>query len=160
MQKYKIAISVKKGLTCPFTRDWVRKVIRTALEAEGVDYRLELGIMFTDNRNIQRLNKRYRFIDSPTDVLSFSFIDSSHTALDIPHPAGEENRIQIGEIIISLPMALEQASNQKIYIEQELALLLVHGALHLLGYDHLKPAGTRRMEEREKAIIKLTDGGK
>jgi probable rRNA maturation factor len=93
-------------------------------------------------------------------VLSFSFIDSSHTALDIPHPAGEENRIQIGEIIISLPMALEQASNQKIYIEQELALLLVHGALHLLGYDHLKPAGTRRMEEREKAIIKLTDGGK
>ncbi len=157
MRKYQIDIRVERGLKCPFKRDWVRGIIKTILNVESVKYHLELGIMFTDNPTIQKLNKKYRSINQPTDVLSFSLPNDISSIFQLPSSSSPECRTQIGEIVISLPMAFEQASDHKSSIEREVTVLLIHGTLHLLGYDHIKASDARRMEAKEKTIINSID---
>ena len=99
----------------------------------------ELSIFFTDNSRIKELNKTYRAIDKPTDVLSFP--------MDEP--------FLLGDIVISVEMAESQAGKFKWSLDKELARLLIHGILHLLGYEHVKGGRqARNMREKEKEIFK------
>ena len=157
MDKYRIGIRIKRGLQLPFKRNWIRKVIYTALRLEDVDYHLELSVMLTDDSGIQRLNRRYRSIDRPTDVLSFAFMDEGGSSCQPQSSSSTEFPLPIGEIIISLPTAIRQASERGNTLQREMAVLLIHGTLHLLGHDHIKSRDARRMEKREESVINSID---
>jgi probable rRNA maturation factor len=124
--------------------DLVTKAVAAVLEEEGYDDEAEVSIVFVDNPRIQALNKQYRGVDSPTDVLSFSMQEGEN----IP---GEDNLL--GDVIISLETALHQAKEFGHSVEREIAYLAVHGVLHLLGYDHIDEADRKQMREKEESIM-------
>lgn len=101
-------------------------------------------VTLCDNLTIQKLNKEFRNIDRPTDVLSFEYgyKEEDHRNLDIPK--------YLGEIYISIPKAIEQAKDYNHSLNREISFLFVHGLLHLLGYDH-------QDEDEEKIMFKLQD---
>ncbi|MGD9554516.1 MAG: rRNA maturation RNase YbeY [Arcobacteraceae bacterium] len=93
-------------------------------------------LIFTNNSSIQKLNKEHRNIDKPTDVLSFPL------EFDLPH-------MPLGSIVISVDYAKEKANEFNHTLEEEIALLFIHGLLHLLGYDHEVDKGEHRAKEEE-----------
>lgn len=124
---------------------WLRGVAATALKAEGVG-RAELGIVVTDDETVRELNRTYAQEDAPTDVLSFSLEEGE----SFPVPDAVR---RLGEVVISLPTARRQAEAAGRPLREEVAHLLVHGILHLLGYGHAEPQDEKRMRERETAIL-------
>ena len=123
----------------------LERVARTALEAEGVPS-AELGILITDDATVHDLNRRYADEDKPTDVLSFSLREGE----EFVSPDDTE---RLGEVIISLDTAKRQAEEAGRALEAEVAHLLVHGILHLLGYDHAEPDEERAMQARERELL-------
>ena len=135
----------------PFAR-WVRRraltaLARRALTAEAAPVPAQLSIAIIDDETVRELNRRYRGVDAPTDVLSFDLEDGDAFV------APPEGARQLGEIVISYPTAARQADEAGHAIDEELAHLLVHGVLHLLGYDHGSPKEARAMHEREEALL-------
>ncbi|MCL5772924.1 MAG: rRNA maturation RNase YbeY [Firmicutes bacterium] len=123
------------------SRKLVNSVIKTAPAEENADSEGELSILFTGDQFIQKLNKKYRGIDSPTDVLAFPM---------------EDPRL-LGDIVISAERALAQASDFNHPAEHEIAFLLVHGFLHLLGYSDKTKEKSNLMMKRARAIISKLD---
>ncbi|MDW7729172.1 MAG: rRNA maturation RNase YbeY [Bacillota bacterium] len=111
----------------------------------------EVNVVIGDNRLLQDLNQKYRSIDAPTDVLSFSYIEGE------PVPVHEESGYAIGDIFVSYERAQEQAAEAGHNLEREIAFLTIHGMLHLLGYDHKEDSDAGRMREKEKLIIEEFD---
>lgn len=111
----------------------LRHAILETLEYEGHDKITEVSVTFTDNERIHALNKQYRNVDKPTDVLSFPLLDSEGDEDELL-PA--ELETMLGDIVISLEKAREQAEEYGHSFEREVAFLCVHSMLHLLGYDH------------------------
>jgi probable rRNA maturation factor len=150
---HRVSIRMKRISSCAVKRAWVRRMILAALEAEKVSAPLEIDCLVTDDAGIQVLNRRYRGIDRPTDVLSF--------ALDEPGPGGAafpenpEGTAGLGILVVSYPTAVEQAQRNCNTVEQEMRLLLVHGVLHILGYDHEKRPEAIAMRKRERQILGL-----
>ncbi len=107
----------------------------------------ELSITLTDDKNIHALNKKYRGIDRPTDVLSFAFRES-----DEPEIIGGETEM-LGDIIISIERAKIQAADFGHSFLREIIFLEVHGLLHLLGYDHIEEADRLEMEAEQDFIM-------
>ena len=112
--------------------------------------------MITSQKKIQELNKTYRDVDKVTDVLAFSL-----EPVIIPGREPEEDFISppnglrhLGELIISYPQAQQQAKDGGHSLKKELAILIIHGTLHLLGYDHTKDRDEAEMKERETSILK------
>ncbi len=105
----------------------IRFAIRTALDVETFHAGAEVSVTLVDNATIHNLNRRFRSVDRPTDVLSFPIFDEEE------NPDG---RILLGDIVISLEKAAEQAKAFGHSFEREVAFLTVHSMLHLLGYDH------------------------
>ncbi len=95
----------------------------------------EIELLIVDNKEIQKLNKEYRGINKPTDVLSFPLTDTPQAPL--------------GSIVISIDKAKEAATEYGHTLDEEIALLFIHGLLHLLGYDHETDAGQMRQKEQE-----------
>lgn len=113
----------------------------------------EVSITLTDNEYIQKLNREYRNIDSPTDVLSFAFADSDEPEI-IPDEAVENTDYEmLGDIIISIEKAEEQAQEFGHSLKRELSFLTVHGMLHLLGYDHMDEEERQEMEEEQRYVM-------
>jgi rRNA maturation RNase YbeY len=105
----------------------------------------ELSIALIDDAEMQRLNRAYRQRDRPTDVLAFAMRDGEDGAL---HPS------LLGDVVISLDTAARQAAARDASVGDEVRVLLVHGILHLLGYDHERsPAAARRMFRRQRALL-------
>jgi probable rRNA maturation factor len=121
----------------------VRNSSEKVLIAENVE-RCELSILLTDDDEIKELNSTYRNIDEATDVLAFAMregIDSD--------PDDE----MLGDVVISIPTAERQAKEYGNSVEADLALLTVHGVLHLLGYDHAERDEADLMQEKQKEIV-------
>ena len=150
-----ISIIIKRSLLFPYKRHWLKSIITAVLSEEKVAGPMEINCVITDDENIRKFNRRYRGIDEPTDVLSFALTEKStgSAAVDFPSVPGASG--MFGDIIISYPRAAAQAAELGHSIEDELTLLLVHGSLHLLNYDHQKAVEAKKMEKREKAIIKM-----
>jgi probable rRNA maturation factor len=119
-----------------------------ALSAERVADGSELSVLLTDDDTIWRLNREYRGTDAPTDVLSFAQTES-----DAGAPRSEVEASHLGDVVISLETARRQAAEYGLLLDDEVRHLLVHGILHLLGYDHELPEDAGRMREREEAIL-------
>ena len=105
-----------------------------------------MAIHVTDSRTVRRLNRRFRGEDSTTDVLSFN---TDFDGLRRPDGSAE-----LGEIVIALPVAARGARERDATLGEELALLSVHGTLHLLGFDHEEPEEDRRMKELERVALR------
>ena len=118
----------------------ILELLRHAAISENVTGESELSLTFVDNDKIHDLNREYRGIDRPTDVISFALEETLEDEVEI---VGEDIPRILGDIIISIPKAKEQAVEYGHSFERELGFLAVHGLLHLLGYDH----GTNEEEQ-------------
>ncbi|NMM51510.1 rRNA maturation RNase YbeY [Paenibacillus aquistagni] len=118
----------------------------------------EVALTFVDNEDIHELNRDYRGIDRPTDVLSFAQHESTDEELDILYEVEDESELaqigdMLGDIIISVERAQEQAEEFGHSIERELGFLFVHGFLHLLGYDHQDEASEKVMMDKQELVL-------
>jgi probable rRNA maturation factor len=146
-----IEISVEEKFRGRVDQGCVRRIAQTVLKAEGVSRPYEVSLVFTDSETVQQLNRDYRGMDEPTDVLAFYMLPQGEGDDSFALPPDEVTRL--GEVIISYPQAIEQAREQGHSPERELALLIVHGILHLLGYDHEEPEEEDEMRKREKELL-------
>jgi len=148
-----VSIRMKRIKGCSVKRAWIRQTILAALDAERVSAPLEIDCLVTDDAGIRTLNSRYRGIDRPTDVLSFALDEPGTDGAAFPVTPG--GTAGMGILVVSYPTAVEQAQRNHVAVEDELRLLLVHGVLHLLGYDHEKRPQALAMRKRERQILGL-----
>ncbi len=110
----------------------------------------ELSILLTDDQGIQTINQNYRGVDKPTDILSFSMREHQGTAEPLPpHPG------LLGDLVISVPAIRRQAQARKVAWQVEMKLILIHGILHLLGYNHAKLVDKLRMQSLHGVLSNL-----
>lgn len=150
--EYSIDINIKRGLGSENSRTWLKNTVKAVLISEKIKEPVALDLLITDDRQIHRINKKYRGIDSPTDVLSFALNEKNSEGLDIEFPPEQDGIRNIGEIIISFPRVCEQADEHGVSVDEELTLMITHGVLHLLGYDHIDDSDAKKMSQREKSI--------
>src|SRR3954447_24539505 len=136
MIRIKIAIPQE---SVPVERAPMREVVRAVLEGEGVA-EASISLAFVDNATIHRLNKQFLDHDEPTDVLTFPLSGPGAKALE-------------GEVVIGAEVARAVAADRGHDEQAELALYVIHGLLHLCGYDDTTPAAARRMRERERLYL-------
>jgi len=123
----------------PIDKGRTREIARAVLEGEAViDY--EISLAFVDNTTIHRLNKQYLDHDEPTDVMSFPYSNAGAKKLE-------------GELVIGVEIAKEQAAERGHYVQIELALYVIHGLLHLCGYDDKSAKDEAKMRERERHYL-------
>ena len=127
----------------------IKEIIKKILQYLKVDEETEVSTLFTYDKFIRSLNNKYRGIDKPTDVLSFSLQEGA-----VKSPEIESDKL-LGDIIISAETAQRQAYILNHSIEKELTVLLIHGLLHLTGYDHEKDKDYKIMREKESEILKI-----
>ncbi|PWU68486.1 MULTISPECIES: rRNA maturation RNase YbeY [Gracilibacillus] len=128
----------------------ISRLLSYAATEEKIPDNAELSLTFVDNEEIQRLNKEYRSLDRPTDVLSFALEEEQEGELAIN---GEGLPLVLGDIIISVTKAEEQAKEYNHSLSRELGFLALHGFLHLLGYDHMEKDEETKMFSRQEEIL-------
>ena len=148
-----IEISIEEQFRDLVDGDRARGIAGDVLKAEGIPSPYEMSMVFTDSETVHKLNRDYRGVDAPTDVIAFYMLPQKAEEESF-FPSPPDGIAHLGEIIISCPQAVEQAREQEHPVEQELALLIIHGVLHLLGYDHEKTEDESRMRPREKELLK------
>lgn len=124
----------------------IRDLATRVLRAENCADATEVSVLLTDDEGISALNVEYRGVDGPTDVLSFS----QHEGED-EFAAEEENLL--GDLVISVDTAKRQAKDQGRGLDAEMDMLVTHGLLHLLGYDHAEPDEAERMFARQNELL-------
>lgn len=134
----------------------LKRLVRLATEAtlayEGFHNSAEVSVTFTDDEGIKHLNRSYRKIDAPTDVLSFPLFDYEGSE----EPPVDELENMLGDIVISLERAEAQALEYGHSFEREVAFLCVHSMLHLLGYDHVNSEDEELdMRRRQTAVMEM-----
>lgn len=129
----------------------IDELVLFALEAQQAPAGSEVSLSFVNDVEMAELNERYRGKFGPTDVLSFE-CDGLDDGFDIA-PAGEDVPFELGDIIIAPDVAQRQAQEFGHSLEAEVSLLLVHGLLHLLGYDHIEDEDAEQMETLEREIL-------
>jgi len=142
---------------CP-EAGWLRTVAEQVLVAQNAGSNVELGLVITTQERVQQLNLSYLGRDEPTDVLAFSAIEEAGADF-LPFVTPPDGVLHLGEVIISYPQAVMQAEGHRHSIKKELAILIIHGILHLLGYEHDKPELKRLMSAREKEILSHIERG-
>ncbi|MDD3252308.1 MAG: rRNA maturation RNase YbeY [Lachnospiraceae bacterium] len=154
-----IEYETDKELKIPYEKI-VNDIVPAALYYEQCPYEAEVNVILTDNDAIQEINRDYRQIDAPTDVLSFPMIDFEQESNfdhveeqveDYFNP--ETGELILGDIIISVEKVIEQAEQFGHSQERELAFLVAHSMLHLCGYDHMEEDERERMEQRQREIL-------
>lgn len=135
----------------------IRRVIRTALAAEGVDFPCEIDVLLTNDAGIQVINRDMRQVDAPTDVLSFPEFDLTPGELPGPEDADPGTGcVPLGDMAISMERVAAQAKEYNHPKRRELSYLVVHSVLHLLGYDHLDEGPQKaQMRQREEEILNI-----
>lgn len=138
----------------PEMEDMILTVLETAWKLEGRTSSPEISVVLCDDERIRELNRTYRGIDRPTDVLSFSQTELGEGEEIIPVARVQgEGDFLLGDIVISLERAAAQAAEYGHSLFREVGYLAVHGLLHLLGYDHRTPAEREIMRQKEEAVL-------
>ncbi len=155
MVKHEINIFIEPEFRASVKKIWLKKLASKILQELSLSTPSEIGIVITNDKEIHRLNKAYRNKDRPTDVLSFYMVPEDVSSRQkqqfIDAPDGLSH---LGEVVISYPQAVLQAAERRHDVKNEIMLLMVHGMLHLLGYDHEKRADeAKRMKAKEASIL-------
>lgn len=130
--------------------DMLQRLLIFTAKKEAISMEAEVSINFVNNSEIQEINRNYRQLNKPTDVLSFAMQEQADDELDI---VGEDIPLVLGDIVISVEKAEEQAKDYDHSLERELGFLTVHGFLHLLGYDHMDKEDELKMFKRQEEIL-------
>ena len=152
MEKIRVIISNRqKQVRIPTgVRMLIRRCCHAVLQMEEFPDSAEISISFVDNEQIREMNRQCRDKDSVTDVLSFPMGENGH--YDVNHETGAKI---LGDIVISVPRAMEQARTYGHSLEREIGYLTAHSMLHLLGYDHEDGGLARvRMREKEERVMR------
>lgn len=135
----------------PLPRVDLLELAQTALEAEGLPAATQLSITLVDSERMAELNNEYMGMKGPTDVLAFPIEDFKK--LPVPDPDGPP--LLLGDVIICPSVVHGNAAAAAVAFEDEMALMVVHGILHLLGRDHVIDAEAELMEQREREILAM-----
>jgi probable rRNA maturation factor len=154
MTSHEINIDIKPPYRNRLTQKWLLEVVETALSTQKIDRPVELSLIITGDEEVHKLNREYRGIDATTDVISFAL---NENVADTEFVTPPDRISRLGEVIISYPQAIRQAKENKQTIKAELAWLVVHGLLHLLGYDHQDYKAEATMRKREDKILREID---
>ena len=142
------------------TRETVQNVLQRAADLLELGPDVEISVLLVDNETIRTLNRDYRDKDAATDVLSFPMEEEIDDACE-PQIIGGPSERMLGDLVISVERAVEQAAEYGHAVERELAFLSVHGLLHLLGYDHEQgPEAEAEMQAEEKRILSILGIGR
>ncbi len=166
-----VLVSVDEPYDGEIASRWLEDVARAGLAAAGVTGAAEVSLLVTGDETVRALNAEYRGLDETTDVLSFSAEHPGHWEGEGGRPTDSRFRGNdeedgefvlppglpqpLGEIIISWPQAQRQAGEHGVSAMQELAYLVIHGTLHLVGYDHVEPEEAALMQAREREALEL-----
>lgn len=141
-------------------KELAQTVIDFCLEHERFEYAVEVNLTLTNNEGIHMINKEYRQIDRPTDVLSFPLLSYDKPGdFSFLEDENEDNfnpdtgEVMLGDIIISVEKVFEQANEYGHSPRREFAFLITHSMLHLFGYDHMEPDEAAVMEAKQRAIL-------
>ncbi len=137
------AVKIPTGL-----RMLIRRCCHAVLELEKFEGPAEISVRFTDNEEIRTLNAQYRNIDAATDVLSFPMGENGQYDINL-----ETGAKILGDVVISMEKAVEQANAYDHSLQREVAYLTAHSVLHLLGYDHTENMEKVRMREKEELVM-------
>lgn len=136
-------------------RQLLTMAVRTALTTEGIEQPVLVSVLLVEKEEIRRINNEYRKKDCVTDVLSFPMLEMKDGRLpaDPGQADMEDGRLFLGDIVVCVPKAMEQAEAYGHTVEREMAFLTVHGLLHLLGYDHDQPEREATMFMKQEDIL-------
>lgn len=158
-----MSLNIEKEVEVVFDFDYEKlaeEVVTFAIEHEDFPYEAEVNLTLTDNAGIQEVNKMYRELDAPTDVLSFPLLSYAQagdfSALEEDYEDNfnpDTGEIMLGDIVISVDRVKEQAASYGHSERREYAFLIVHSMLHLFGYDHMTPEEAAEMEAKQTAIL-------
>ena len=143
-------IEIQNENDYPIAVDGLQIAVETTLKRFDVHPDSSLSVVLTSNEAVQALNKQHRGINAPTDVLSFP-------ADSLPPEVTEEENPYLGDLLIAFPYASEQAKKLNHKLEDSFALLVIHGTLHLLGYDHDTPENRAEMWLEQEAVLQELD---
>ena len=141
-------VSIPEALEADLT-----KAMNVVAELEALSPQTEVDITLVDDAAIHELNRTYRGIDRPTDVLSFALDEGEEE----PEVDDDEIEHLLGDVIISTPTAVRQGEEYGHGLEREMTYLAVHGMLHLLGYDHMEEKDKLIMRKREEEVLRRLD---
>jgi len=163
---HKVTINIEKEVDTELGFDYekiITDVITGALDFEECPYEVEVNVILTSNEEIAMINRDYRDLFVPTDVLSFPMVDyvapgnfedlDSYDVEDYFNP--ETGELMLGDIIISLDKVTEQAEKYGHTKQRELGFLVAHSMLHLFGYDHVEPEEAHVMEVKQRDILNM-----
>lgn len=156
MLKHKVYVKrQRQGIGEPGITSLCRRAVKATLVEEKIEIPIEISILLTDDKGIQAINAEHRQKDAPTDVLSFPVSQYTPGAFS---PNAEDMNLEtgclhLGDIVLSSDRAKRQAEEYGHSIARELAYLIVHGTLHLLGYDHMEETQKAAMRQKEESIL-------
>lgn len=137
----------------------IKRVVKTCFEEEKlIKSKLYISIVLTNPENIHQINKQYRGMDKPTDVLSFPMFEKEELEQKIKDNDFEHEDI-LGDIVISIEQVEKQAKEYGHSFEREFSYMIVHGFYHLMGYDHIKEEDKQKMRPKEKKIMMILGTG-
>ena len=140
VSKMKIYVNYENSAWRKYKIDW-EKIASAAARAAGAKRNAEISITLTDDKSIKKINKKYRNFNKPTNVLSFELGDD----------------VLLGDIFISLDTVVREAKTENISVHDHAAHMVVHGVLHLMGYDHIKNSDAELMEKMETIVLNRFD---
>ncbi len=173
---HQIDISIDEPFLPELSESWLRSVVEVGLEtAAGREQDVQVSLLVTDDDMLRELNRQFRGLDEVTDVLSFSMEHAGHWEGESGQPEdrfmkpGDTGEFAwslppgelppLGEVVLSLPQASRQAAEHGQPIDRELAHLIIHGLLHLVGHDHEEPEESERMQSLERAGLEAVFQG-
>ena len=157
-----VSVHVFEEFETRVSEQWIKHAATLALEAAIPHSEEAVNVVIADDEVVQRLNRQYRGLDERTDVLSFSYTHQGHYYGETSQPTRADDSEFVtpegvgsppGEVIVSYPQAARQAESAGHTVETELAFLVVHGVLHLLGHDHEGPDERATMEGLQDRIL-------
>lgn len=157
MLKCQLSIQIEEPFVDLVAEDWLRRAVELTLAATGISSPVELGLVIAGNDTVHELNRSYRGVDDTTDVLAFA-LSQPYSDDAEPFVMPPDDIIHLGEVIISYTQAQRQAEEQRHSLEQEITLLVAHGVLHLLGYDHEHLEAGQRMRATEAKVLDAIKG--
>ncbi|UCC64805.1 MAG: rRNA maturation RNase YbeY [Anaerolineae bacterium] len=148
---FQVEVQITPGLVSLVDEPGLLRAVTAALRHGGALAGAALTLVVTDDEEVRQLNRQFRHVDAPTDVLAFP------AAAAAPFVEALEQPLYLGDVIISHPRAVAQAAEAGHSVQIELALLAVHGTLHLLGHDHATPQEKAAMWAAQEAILGQLD---
>ena len=153
-----INVLIDEGLEGCIDMAWLRGIAERVLAVQNISSNAELGLVIAGQERIRQLNRDYLGKDEPTDVIAFSMLPEQSTqgmpeTDSPPFIMPPDGVLHFGEVIISYPQAATQAEERQHSVKREIAVLIIHGILHLLGYEDDKPAPKCKMSDREAEIL-------